>query len=359
MSVAQQADRVEELDRRIQEFHGVDLAQVLEVIAYLRDEGDSALVGGSLAYGLGNATSDLDIVVAGPQTIESSSRMPLEHFIETLRVDVWRMMQGEIDELFVRAEAALASEDPFAGAFGDVVEQADLKLLHRLAYGFVIDGEPLQPQGVRNYDEIARDILVREYAERLRESALIARLAERAGQGLAAAMNSRFALEQALMATSAARGVPFSDNKWLQVHLDQDVPDLRSVYEPFRVLPAGADESRAYVEAALAASAELVALDLAPEALAAQARWEPGDLELLPLGVLTILLSKRHGAVWELEPEDTRAWEGLAEREEWNLADCDRAQNDLCFELFGVGAVGLSWRRGLPIGEVRVGEVRR
>ncbi|MEZ5077276.1 MAG: hypothetical protein R2725_07535 [Solirubrobacterales bacterium] len=355
MSLMEQTERRQELDRRIQEFHGVDLERVIEVISYLRDEGDSALVGGSLAYGLGNATSDLDIVVAGPQTIDSSSRMPLEHFIETLRVDVWRMMQSEIDELFVRAEAALASEAPFAGAFGDVVEQADLKLLHRLAYGFVIDGEPLRPNGVRDYNEIARDILVREYAERLRESALISRLASAAGHSLAAAMNARYALEQALMATSAARGVPFSDNKWLRVHLDQDVPDLKPIYQPFAELPEGEVELREFALAALAACGELVDLDLSLEALQAGAVWDRSDLELLPLGVLTILLSKRHGAVWELDPPEVEAWEAMAKEDRWGLAECDEAQNTLCFELFGVGATSLRWSRGLPIAEVTVG----
>jgi hypothetical protein len=262
-----QIERVEELRRRVDDFHGVDLTEVLDVIDYLRDNEDSVLVGGSLAYGLGNRESDLDIVIAGPATAEPSSRMPLEHFIKSLRVDVWRLHRNEIDALFEQARKGLASDTPMKGAFGNVLEQADLKLLHRVAYGVVIDGRPLAPSRIADYHEIARDVIVREYAERMRHALYVAQLGLVAERPRVATMNARFGVEDALQVVIAARGLPFSDNKWLQVRLEQDMPDLGKIYLPFAALPDTPEEALGFVRNAVKVAEELTGLRLGANVL--------------------------------------------------------------------------------------------
>src|SRR5947209_17122358 len=107
MPVTEQAARLAQLERKIEEYHDVSLAEVLEIISYLRDEADSVIAGGSLALGLGNRSSDLDIVIAG-EHVEPAA-VPLEHFVKTLRVDVWKRAQTDVDQVFARAEAGLAS----------------------------------------------------------------------------------------------------------------------------------------------------------------------------------------------------------------------------------------------------------
>src|SRR6266567_207614 len=109
------------------------LAERLEDLSYLRDAGDSVVAGGSLAFGLGNNLSDLDVVVAGPASFQSTY-VPLEHFVKTLRVDVMKLSQKAIDEIFINAQAALSADMPLQGSFGDVDHENDLKLLHRIAY---------------------------------------------------------------------------------------------------------------------------------------------------------------------------------------------------------------------------------
>src|SRR4029077_14257206 len=220
---------------RVERYHGVSLDAVMEVIAYLRDPGDSVIAGGSLALGLGNHRSDLDLVVCGEPT--ESTRVPLEHWVDSLRVDVWRRAQADIDELFERAESKLDDQAPLAGAFGALNEQTDLKLLHRIPFGIPRDGPQLRPATPRDYGRIARDLVVREYAERMRELGLVAQLATAAGDAIGATFNARLALEAALRGGMTGGGLPFSGDKWLRERLRDDLPGLRSVYAPFAVLP--------------------------------------------------------------------------------------------------------------------------
>ncbi|HYG96316.1 MAG TPA: nucleotidyltransferase domain-containing protein [Solirubrobacterales bacterium] len=349
-------DRIEELEQRVKEFHDVDLGEALEVIDYLRDEDDSVLVGGSLAYGLGNRESDLDIVIAGPATDESSSRMPLEHFLGSLRVDVWRLHQNEIDELFERARRCLADEGPLLGAFGHVFEQADLKLLHRVAYGVVVDGPALVPSGPRDYREVARELLVREYAERMRHSLYVAQLALAAGNTLAAATSARFGVEDALQAVIAWRGLPFSDNKWLRLRLERDVPDLEEVYRPLAVLPEGPEAIARYVAEAVAAAEGLLGLDLGAAALAADAGWEGEGLKAYRAGDLRLLLAAGQDVAFEIDDAEAAAWEALAAEPPWPCAECTDLQTRLLVALHAQGVVRLRWLRGVPLAELALGK---
>lgn len=346
-------DRIRELEQRVKEFHDVGLDEVLEVIDYLRDEDDSVLVGGSLAYGLGNRESDLDIVVAGPATDESSSRMPLEHFVESLRVDVWRLHQNEIDELFERAQRCLADERPLLGVFGHVFEQADLKLLHRVAYGVVLDGPELFPS-TRDYREVARDLLVREYAERMRHSLFVAQLALRAGRTLAAAMSARFGVEDALQAVMAWRGLPFSDNKWLRLRLELDVPDLEDLYRPLAVLPEGEEAVARYVAEAIATAEALLGLSLDAGVLIANAAWEAEGLKVYRAGDLQLLLAAGQDVAFELGAGEITAWEDLGEAP-WPCVGCTDLQSQLCFALYAQGVARLRWERGVPLAELTLG----
>jgi hypothetical protein len=341
------------LAQRLREFHGVELEQVLEVIGYLRDGEDSVLVGGSLAYGLGNDKSDLDIVIAVPPGGESSSRMPLEHFIDSLRVDAWKLRTDEIQEIFERARQCLGSEAPFAGAFGDVFEQADLKLLHRFAHGVLIDGVPLTPTD-DDYRSVARDLLVREYAERMRRSLYVAQLALANGAATAAAINARFGVEEALQAVIAARGFPFSDNKWLRTRLDEDAPDLREAYMPFAILPADPEECRRFVATAVSMARELLGKRLDGELLAVDAAWENVGLTHFGAGDLRLLVSPDQDVVFELDAEEAEAWQQLGEGPCWSCASCSPAQMRLCYLLYAQGMMKLAWARGVPLAELDV-----
>src|SRR5918999_3943587 len=114
-------ERRAELAEKLRDYHDVRVSEVLDVIGYLRGPGDTVIAGGSLALGLGNRLSDFDIVVCGPDT--SPSRVPLEHWVKSLRVDAWTRSQAGIDKLFEHAFAALHDPKPIQGAFGTVEEE--------------------------------------------------------------------------------------------------------------------------------------------------------------------------------------------------------------------------------------------
>jgi hypothetical protein len=348
------ADRREALQARVQQYHGVSLEQVLGEVQYLRDAGDSVIAGGSLVYGLGNRLSDLDLLVAGSTTVESS-RVPLEHFVGSLRVDVWKLARELIEETFDRAEEALASELALHDSFGNSDHETEPKLLHRIAFGVVIDGDGLEPARGRDYRAVASGLVVREYAERMRASALLAQVALRAEHPVAAVVNARQAVEEGLNATVAHRGLPYSGDKWLGERLADQTPDLAAVHEPFRQLPEDPSRDAArFVEEALVACASMWGFDLGIEALAPVASWRNTDVWLSRVGEDQLLLSPKFGALWRLDEAEAETWRRLVSThgaEEpaaaWRLEDCDAEALPLCLRLHEHGLLGLHWIDGV------------
>lgn len=347
-----------DLQEHVGRFHGVSLEQVLREIEYLRDPGDSVIAGGSLAYGLGNHLSDLDLVVSGPATVESS-RVPLEHFIDSLRIDVWKLAQGLIEKSFDRAEQALAGRGSLLGSFGDIDHEDELKLLHRIAFGVVVDGDGLEPRQGRDYRTVATGLVVREYAERMRASALLTQLALLAGRPIAAVGNARLAVEEALNATVVHRGLPFSGDKWLRERLANQTTDLAHVYEPFRQLPKNpARDAARFVEAALVACVEMWGLDLGIDALVPAASWRNTDLQVSEIGADRLLLSARFGALWSLDESEAETWRRLVSAgagepdATWGLDQCDAEALHLCLRLHEHGLLGLHWTNGVTIEEL-------
>ncbi len=117
----EEAARRQQVDDRLHGCHGVGLADVLDCVDYLREEGDTVIAGGSLAWGLGNRLSDFDVVVVGAGT--SPSRVPLEHWVKTLRVAAWTRSHEGVARLFAHAAGALESGAPLQGSFGTQEEE--------------------------------------------------------------------------------------------------------------------------------------------------------------------------------------------------------------------------------------------
>lgn len=352
-------ERREELQARVERFHGVSLERVLGEIEYLRDPGDSVIAGGSLAYGLGNHLSDLDLVVTGPTTTQSTG-VPLEHFIGSLRVDVWKLAQSLVEKTFDRAEEALAGVGAIHGSFGDVDHEDELKLMHRIAFGVVVDGDGLEPTQERDYRTVASGLVVREYAERMRASALLAQLALRADRPIAAVVNARLAVEEALNATITDRGLPFTGDKWLRERLSNQTTDLAAAYDPFRQLPENPTRDAArFVEAALITCTGMWGLDLGINALVPAASWRNTDLQVLEVGADRLLVSARFGALWSLDESEAETWHrlfsaGVAEPDAlFDLEECDAAALTMCLRLHEHGLLGLRWTNGVAIEDLK------
>jgi hypothetical protein len=351
-----------ELESRIMEYHGASIEDVLDTISYLRDSGDSVIAGGSLPFRLGNHLSDLDIVITGAGI--QTSTVPLEHFVRSLRVDVWKFDHGMIRKVFDRARAALSSTASLRGSFGDVDHETDLKLLHRIAFGITLDGPGLETPADRDYCSIACDLVVREYAERMRDSALVAQLAINAEDFITAAINARLAVEAALNAVVAARSVPFTGDKWLRERLDQEAKDIAPVYTPFAVLPDLLDaEVPSFVERAITACEHLLGMGLGVHTLSRNVGWQSAGLDTKQVGDTHFLVSKQCGGLWELDDVEADVWRRLAETVTdehtqprlWAFDECDGIQMTLCLRLYGQGLVDLCWTRGVAVDELTIG----
>jgi hypothetical protein len=321
------------LDARLRGFHDIGVADVLDVVEYLRDTGDTVVAGGSLTFGLGNRLSDFDIVICGAET--SRSLVPLEHWVKTLRVDVWTRSHSDVDKLFVLAREALDRDTPIGGAFGSIEHEQQLKLLHRIAFGLELAGPALAPASVPDFRAVARDLVVREYAERLRESIFVARLAARGGNWLAAVGNAREAVEEAFTVVLTTRGVPFTGDKWLHERLKTHATDLREAYRRFAALPTAESDCAAYVSDAVALAGRLTGLtgDAEPT-------FTVDGVEICKTGDTHVLVAPKHGGVWELSEADVAAWH-----------DKD---TDFYFGLYERGLAKLGWERGVPVSDLTI-----
>lgn len=206
--------------------------------------------------------------------------------------------------------------------------------------------------------EVASGLVVRDYAERMRASALVAQLGLRENRPIAAVVNARLAVENALNVAVTQRGFPFSGAKWLGERLDTEVPELTGLYEPFRRLPVDpARDGAEFVEAALHVCADMWGLELEFDALAALARWHRAeDVQLAEVGADQLLVAPRSGAIWELDEGEANAWRRMTttddgeQGEGWGLADCDSEGLTLCVQLYERGLLSLSWIEGVPSG---------
>jgi len=321
------------LDQRLRGFHDIGVDDVLDVVGYLRDGGDTVVAGGSLTFGLGNRLSDFDIVICGAET--SRSLVPLEHWVKTLRVDVWTRSHSDVDNLFVLAREALAADTPIGGAFGSIEHEQQLKLLHRIAFGLELTGPALAPASVPDFRAVARDLVVREYAERLRESIEVARLAAGAGNWLAAVSNAREAVEEAFTVVLTSRGVPFTGDKWLHERLKTHAPDLREAYRRFAALPTADSDCAAYVADALALAGRLTG-----RTGDAEPTWTVDGVEVVMTGDSHVLVAPEHGGVWALTGADVAAWRNK--------------DADFYFGLYERGLAKLGWDRGVPVSDLTI-----
>jgi hypothetical protein len=300
-------------------------------------------------------TSAISICSSQARRLESS-RVPIEHFIGSLRVDVWKLAQGLIEDSFDRAQRALAAEDTLLGSFGDTEHDDELKLLHRIAFGVVIDGDGIHARPKRDYRAVAAGLVVREYLERMRTSALLAHLALGAERSVAAVVNARLAVEDALNAAVAHRQLPFSGGKWLGERLSSQTSDLAHVYEPFRQLPnTPHEEAKQFVEKALATCAEMWTLDLNLEALTPMAKWVNADLQVAEIGGDRLLLAPRFGALWTLDEKEVAIWRQLvssvAENRDTGRELCayNAEELSMCLRLHEQGLLDLQWIKGVAI----------
>lgn len=342
------------LQTRLHDYHSVTLAEVLEVVAYLRNDDDSVIAGGSLVIGLGNRLSDLDILIVGEKTI-TSSRVPLEHFVKTLRVDAWVMSQELIDDVFKRAERGLSKPGRLDELFANVDDEVNLKLLHRIAFGITLDGPSLRPSCARDHGSIAREAVVREYLERMREHAFLAQLAAAHNRGLNATINARDAIEEALHAVITAQGIAFTGHKWLQERLQNDVPALGALYQPFATLPADNADWRCYVRDAVAQCQALTGIRLDSDELTPHCSWvDTTELRAAKIGDRRMLLSVAAGGLWELELAEAQTWAELTSLGsegspiDWSCATLTPPQLALCFALYEQGLLTLRWSQGVP-----------
>jgi hypothetical protein len=288
----------------------LELPDVLELISYLRGEQDFAVVAGSVAVGLGNQASDLDVIVAGSGQ-ESSAALPLTHFLGKVRVDVWRLDRAQLEELAERGRAALAEHAPVQAK----LTESDIRILQRLAFGLVIDGRPGELLSSPEARAVVCELCERHFADAACRAAVISHLCGQDLDMVGSAWSARRALDAAGEARLARDGRPLIGAKWLYHRLRDHDPDWWAGIAAYTVLPASFAEqfAQSYVCLCLDMAGASLCLDLGYEALASRFEWRAREFRYQKLGDKHLLLDLKQYRVIEVLPEEARWWEQLVE----------------------------------------------
>lgn len=292
------------------EMFQLELPDVLELISYLRGDQDFAIVAGSLAVGLGNQASDLDVIVAGSAQ-ESSAALPLTHFLGKVRVDVWRLDRARLEELAESGRAALAEHAPVQAK----LTESDIRILQRLAFGLVIDGRPgelLSSPGAR---AVVCELCERHFAETACRAAVISHLCGQDLDMVGSAWSARRALDAAGEARLARDGRPLIGAKWLYHRLREHDPDWWTGIAAYTVLPESFGEQcvQSYIGRCVDMAGASLRLDLGYEALASHFEWKAGQARYQKLGDKHLLLDLKQYRVIEVLPEEAGWWQQLVE----------------------------------------------
>jgi hypothetical protein len=236
------------------------------------DEGASAsFLAGSLAEGLGNHTSDIDLYLTGPDLTRRRRQLSAGG----IRLDTHYLPLGFLTGLVAEVLAAAPADGP-----ADPVADADLALAARLRTARVLTGadivRPLQDR-------------LREGSARLRKLTIAACLdlayaeledfagAQDSGDLDAATMLARNALVMAGKAVAAACGELYAGRKWVWRQLDRSAPPgfpLSDFAGLLRRDPAGDfGDLLTLTQTCLAAAATLGWHGIC---LAHWPRWQPG-----------------------------------------------------------------------------------
>ncbi|HEX5543611.1 MAG TPA: hypothetical protein VFX60_19010 [Micromonospora sp.] len=239
----------------------------------------SVFLSGSLAVGLGNHTSDVDIYLAGPEVTPSREQV----FAGPVRVDVHSLTMESLAGIVRRVVAATLRSDDGA----DVVPERDVTTALCLHSGeIVVDGGAVALQRtLREHDATLRQLLITRWLN-------LAHYCQEDLSGLidvpedtdAATMVARLLLRTAGKAVAAACGDLFPGEKWVWRQLDRSAP-AEFPYDHYRhllradPLAAGPEavrlaDLRRFAQTCLAATA---ALGWHGVPMAHWPRWRGGD----------------------------------------------------------------------------------
>jgi hypothetical protein len=246
------------------------------------DSGASAsFLAGSLAEGLGNRTSDIDVYLTGPDLARRRRQLS----VDGIRLDAHYLPLGFLSDLVHRVLATTPPDQPLAP-----VPEADLALAVRLRTARVLTGadviRPLQDRVRQGAAQLRRltiaECLDLAYAE-LEDFAG----AQDSGDLDAATMLARSALLMAGKAVAAACDELYGGRKWVWQQLGRSAPPgfpLPEFAGLLRQDPLGDFSGQlAMTQTCLAAAATLgwqgISLDCWP-------RWLPGEGEYHRIGRL-------------------------------------------------------------------------
>lgn len=156
----------------------------------------------------------------------------------------------------------------------------------------------------------------------------------------------------------AARGLPWTGDKWLHERLLRDAPDLQMLHEKFAVLPDTENDWHGFVQRAVELCSKLSGLDLAVTTLSRSAAWDLSGLRIAEVRGENFLGSKEHGGLWELNDSDIGAWRALEAAQsadghsEWLCAALDSTMMTFCYRLYERGLATLRWITGVPLGDL-------
>lgn len=322
----------EDLARHLGKLGKPDLIDIIGSAQRVAQPNESIMIVGSLALGLGNRSSDIDLLIINPGEPDRPNG-PFQFFVDDERIEIIRVAQtplrATVDDLARRLDAG----QPIG------LGQERERLLSRVAHGAQVAGAPVDAEFEAHLATVWQRAILRRTRESVRKHALVAALAVDQGDDLVASWNGRGAVEAVLQLGALRAGLPYAGAKWLYEQL-RGRPELAAATELLR-LPRTPAERHAHTAACLAEAATALGTGTGLAELGADARWDGGGLHSRRLFDRSVLVNTEHNTVHELTAEQASAWQELAGRP---VGTESRPARALAWRLYLDGAVDLRWQ---------------
>jgi hypothetical protein len=327
------------LARRLKESEKKTIQRYAEMAERVSFAGEAVILGGSLAFGLGNRKSDIDILILD-STSSGRSPGPFQFFESGDRVEITRLQVADLDSL------AKDIADRLGESGSLTVPHEKIRELSRAAFGCHIAGRAIDEAVDARLRRTCQEAVLAGSTTSARKHALVALLAAEQEDLATACWNARGAVDAALQWSLLAAGHPYAGSKWLYEQARAE-PGLAAEWEavqPCLRIPRDRDGRREHLARCFAVFEPTFLTEPTLAGLGADAGWRCGTLELCRLAGRRVVVDPETNTVTEIDPGRVPGLRRLFELAPGNalpVSTSDPAERAAVWPLYVAGLVHL------------------
>ncbi|NSC25222.1 hypothetical protein FM076_30360 [Streptomyces albus subsp. chlorinus] len=330
---------VEELALRLKISGKSPIRRYVELAERISFADEAIILGGSLAFGLGNRKSDIDILLLD-STSGGRPPGPFQFFESGDRVEITRVRTGELASLADDIASSLGRSAPLTLPYTKIRE------LSRAAFGCHVAGPALDGAVDARLRRTCQEAMLTSSTASAGRHALVALLAAEQDDLATACWNARGATDAALQWMLLKAGHPYAGSKWLYEQA-RSKPGLAGAWEVVRPclrIPRDRAGQREHLARCLDVFERTFSTEPVLGVLGADAGWQRGALELCRLAGRHVVVDPESSTVTEIDAGTVpglRRLFGLAPGEALPVSSSDPSERAAIWPLYASGLVRL------------------